>query len=420
MTHKSLLSTILTLLSLSLIALATTTTTSSSIPETDYDVIVVGGGPSGLSALSSLARVRRRAAIFDSGEYRNAPTREMHDVIGNDGTPPSQFRALARTQIQRYPSVSIHDSKIVSIVSSSPNTNPNTNTSTSNSNSNFIPTFHATTSTGQTYTARKIILGTGLVDLLPANVPGLLDAWGKGIWWCPWCDGWEHRDEPLGILGSLVDVMGSVLETHTLYDDVVAFTNGSDTLANRATLEQKYSSWEAKLKAWNVTIDDRPIHSIERLQDGDGVDDHEDQDSQGRVFDLFRLHFVDGSTVDRGTFITNYPTAQRSDLPAQLGIKMEDGKVDTSDYSGMRTSVSGVFAVGDCNSDGSTNVPHAMFSGKRAGVFVHVEMSREESTAAISKRERDFDRRALEKQTERMVGDEMEVLWKRVLEMHKY
>ncbi|PYH69319.1 NAD(P)/FAD-dependent oxidoreductase [Aspergillus vadensis CBS 113365] len=372
---------------------------ASSIPQTDYDVIVVGGGPAGLSVLSSLGRMRRRTVMFDSGEYRNSVTREMHDVLGFDGTPPAQFRGLARQQISKYNSTSVIDIKIDTI----------TPIEDAAANSSY---FRAVDANGTEYTSRKVVLGTGLVDVIP-DVPGLREAWGKGIWWCPWCDGYEHRDEPLGILGSLTDVVGSVMETHTLYSDIIAFTNGTYTPANEIALAAKYPNWKEQLEAWNIGIDNRSIASIERLQDGD---DH--RDDTGRQYDIFRVHFTDGSSVVRNTFITNYPTAQRSTLPEELSLVMVDNKIDTTDYTGMRTSLSGVYAVGDCNSDGSTNVPHAMFSGKRAGVYVHVEMSREESNAAISKR--DFDRRALEKQTERMVGNEMEDLWKRVLDNHHH
>jgi flavin-dependent dehydrogenase len=73
------------------LSLALTGALSASIPETDFDAIVVGGGPAGLSVLSGLSRVRRTAALFDSHQYRNDPTREMHDVIGNDGTSPQHL-----------------------------------------------------------------------------------------------------------------------------------------------------------------------------------------------------------------------------------------------------------------------------------------------------------------------------------------
>lgn len=270
------------------------------------------------------------------------------------GTPPAQFRGLARQQISKYNSTSVIDIKIDSI----------TPVEDAAANSSY---FRAVDANGTQYTSRKVVLGTGLVDVIP-DVPGLREAWGKGIWWCPWCDGYEHRDEPLGILGGLPDVVGSVMETHTLYSDIIAFTNGTYTPANEVALAAKYPNWKQQLEAWNVGIDNRSIASIERLQDGD---DH--RDDTGRQYDIFRVHFTDGSSVVRNTFITNYPTAQRSTLPEELSLVMVDNKIDTTDYTGMRTSLSGVYAVGDCNSDGSTNVPHAMFSGKRAGVYVHGE-----------------------------------------------
>ncbi|GES65703.1 sulphydryl oxidase Sox [Aspergillus terreus] len=366
---------------------------AASVPDTGYDVIVVGGGPAGLSALSGLSRVRRTAVMFDSGEYRNAPTRNMHDVIGNDGTPPAEFRGLAREQISRYDTASIVDKKIVTIA-------PLTD-------DNATAYFEATDTDGTVYSARKVVLATGLQDLLPAT-PGLEEIWGKGAYWCPWCDGYEHRDQPIGIVGSLADAVGSMLEIHTLNTDIVALANGTQTPEVEAQLAADKPDWQAQLAAWNVRIDNRTIESFRRLQDGE-----EHQDDQGRQFDIFEVRFTDGSTLVRNAFITNFPTAQRSTLPADLGLQMVDGKIDTSSFSGMRTSLPGVFAIGDANSDGSTNVPHAMFSGKRAAVYMHVEMAREESAAAISKRNLP-SRRAMEKEAERLMGRDLEALWEQV------
>ncbi|KAL2846092.1 hypothetical protein BJY01DRAFT_176147 [Aspergillus pseudoustus] len=368
---------------------------AATIPETDFDVIVVGGGPAGLSALSALSRVRRSAALFDSHQYRNDPTREMHDVIGNDGTPPALFRAAARAQISNYSTASFIDTTITSI--------------TPVSNNNFTTYFRTTDNTGAEYTSRKIVLATGLIDLLPANVPGLVEGFGKGIFWCPWCDGYEHRDQPFGILGEIGHIVSSLLEVTTLNSDIIAFVNGTYTDENVAALEASYSDWRAQIAAYGVRIENRTIASFTRLQDGGEVQ-NEAHDQQ---LDVFRVDFTEGEPIVRNAFLTNFGTAQRSGLPYDLGLAMtEDGKIDTSSYSGMRTSLSGVFAIGDANSDGSTNVPHAMFSGKRAGVYGHVELAREDMAAKIAKRS--VSTRALHKEAERLVGDEMEKIWERV------
>ncbi|KAL4886283.1 hypothetical protein BJY04DRAFT_229364 [Aspergillus karnatakaensis] len=375
-------------------SLALALTASAAIPATDFDVIVVGGGPAGLSVASGLARVRRSVGLFDSHQYRNDPTREMHDVIGNDGTPPADFRAAARDKISTYPTASFIDNAITSL----------TPVNHTNSSTTF---FRAVDSTGAEYTARKVVLATGLIDTLPST-PGLQEAFGKGVFWCPWCDGYEHRDQPFGILGTIDHIVSSLLEIATLNDDIIAFVNGSYTPEEVSALESSYPDWRAQIEAYNVRIENRTIASITRLQDGGEVQ-NEAQDQQ---LDIFQINFTEGDPVIRNALLTNFGTAQRSSLPYDLGLAMKDGKIDTSINPGMRTSLAGVFAVGDANSDGSTNVPHAMFSGKRAAVFGHVELAREDMAAAISKRS--LSTRALHKEAERAMGDELERIWERI------
>ncbi|KAL3478419.1 hypothetical protein BJX99DRAFT_224462 [Aspergillus californicus] len=385
----------MTLLSklLSLALALTATVSAASLPTTDYEVIVVGGGPAGLSVLSGLSRVRRRTALFDSHHYRNDPTREMHDVIGNDGTPPADFRAAARAQISNYSTATFIDTEITSIT-------PGV--------ANGTTLFTATDATGTNYTARKVVLATGLVDILP-DTPGLAQFFGQGIFWCPWCDGYEHRDQPFGILGTLHHIVSSVQEIATLDSDLIAFVNGSYVQDEISTLENSYPDWEARMAAYNVKIDNRTISSFERIQDGGKVTN----DAGDQQIDIFRIHFTEGEPVIRNAFLTNYDTAQRSSIARDMGILInDDGKIDTSVNPGMRTSMPGVFAIGDCNSDGSTNVPHAMFSGKRAAVFGHVELAREEMSAAVAKR--GLSTRTLHKEAERAMGDEMEKIWERV------
>ncbi|KAL1952671.1 hypothetical protein VTO42DRAFT_4553 [Malbranchea cinnamomea] len=364
-------------------------TVVEAVPKVDFDVLVVGGGPGGLSALSGLGRVRRKALLYDSGEYRNGPTRHMHDVIGNDGTVPRTFRALAKEQISKYKTTEIRNGTVVSV-------------------QKVGSYFRATDEIGESVTSRKVILATGMKDVLPST-PGLQEAWGNGIFWCPWCDGYEHRDQPFGILGRLRDVMGSVLEMMTLNSDIIAFVNGTWTPDEEAILEQKYPDWFDQLQAYDIRLDNRTIVSIDRLQDGGQHHDPEEH----KEYDLFRINFSEGESVIRSAFITNFPAVQRSTLPAQMGLTIDDNNKIKVDPSSMRTNVKGVFAVGDANNDNSTNVPHAMYSGKRAAVFVHVELAREESLDSIGKREVEVSERALQDEALRLIGDNLEPLWKR-------
>lgn len=157
-----------------------------SIPESSiptYDVIIVGGGPAGLSAASALGRVRRSALLIDSGEYRkvhmfkpltlqlsivfstgNAQTQHMHDVIGNDGTAPSAFRTLARELISVYTSISMTNGTVTAI--------------RAENNGSYFTTEDQD---GEQYLSKKVILATGMKDILP-NTPGLATAWGRGIY----------------------------------------------------------------------------------------------------------------------------------------------------------------------------------------------------------------------------------------------
>ena len=269
-------------------------------------------------------------------------------MLTNPGTVPADFRNTARKQIERYNTSTIIDTTIASIRHAKNNT------------------FEATDISGKKYTARKVVLGTGLRDVLPST-PGLDQAWGKGVYWCPWCDGYEHRDQPFGILGGFQDIIGSVLEVYsTLNKDIIAFPNGTQTPDQEAILQQNHPDWKAIVKAYNIRLDNRTITSIERIQDGE-----KHKDNEGRQFDIFRLHFTEGDPVERNAFITNFPTEQRSSLPADMGLKLLGGKIDSQTNAGLRTSMPGVWAVGDANSDNSTNVPHAMYSGKRAAVYSH-------------------------------------------------
>ncbi|KAK2758603.1 hypothetical protein FQN54_003293 [Arachnomyces sp. PD_36] len=366
----------------------------NAVPAVDYDAIIVGGGPAGLSALSGLSRVRNTALLFDSGVYRNGLTRHMHDVIGNDGTVPSEFRGLAREQIAKYDTAEIRNATVTSIEQK-------------NQDVEGEAYFEATDDAGELYTARKVVIATGMKDILPST-PGIDGAWSRGIYWCPWCDGYEHRDQPFGILGAMNDILDSVIEIETVNDDIIAFVNGTHTPEEVAQLDEQDPTWSQQLEAYNVQIENRTIASIERLQDGSV----HNNPAEHLEFDLFKVHFTEGPSVDRGAFISNFPSEQYSTLPAEMGLKMDDVKIEVNPSS-MRTNIPGVWAVGDCNNDGSTNVPHAMFTGKKAAVYVHVEIAREDAKDLISERDLALTVREMEDEATKAIGNDFEELWGR-------
>ncbi|KAH0497698.1 hypothetical protein TgHK011_004987 [Trichoderma gracile] len=335
----------------------------------DYDVIIVGGGPAGLSAASGLARVRRNVLLIDSGEYRNAPTRHLHDVIGFDGVTPAYFRWKARNQIREYGTVSLVNGTVTKIQPQA-------------DNSFFTVSADYPDDRNLTFTARKIILATGLRDLIPST-PGLRENWGNGIYWCPWCDGHEHADQQLGILGPLEKGPGAVREIITLNQDIILFVNGTDTPDQRTATEQDFPQWEEYLKLHSINIDNRIITSIERLSNGTTGDEDPSLPSVPE-HDLFQLNFETGEPVLRAAILTNFETAQKSPLGEEVGVALYGGKLAVDASRGLVTNIPGVFAIGDANSDNTTNIPHAMYSGKKTAVYIQVELETENADAELS------------------------------------
>lgn len=232
------------------------------------------------------------------------------------------------------------------------------------------------------FTARKIVLATGLRDLIPGT-PGLAENWANGIFWCDWCDGYEHADQRIGVLGNLTSVPSTVLESLTLFKNMVAFVNGTDTAANREATEKSSPRWREYLKLHNIQVENRTIAALERLRDGSDPTADPSLPTHPE-HDLFRVHFTDGESTTRDAFIANFKSEQYSRLGKDLGVRMCGDKICADSARGLVTSVPGVYAVGDCNSDNVTNIPHALFSGKRTAVYLHVQMERENAAAELA------------------------------------
>jgi len=140
------------------------------------DVVIVGGGPAGLSAALVLGRCRRKAVLFDHGRYRNAAARTLHGFLSRDGTSPAELRRIGLEEISRYPSVSIRATEVVTAQRREGG-------------------FQVRSVDGAVVQCRKLVLATGVTDHLPP-VAGLAQLVGSSAFHCPYCDGWELRDQP--------------------------------------------------------------------------------------------------------------------------------------------------------------------------------------------------------------------------------
>ena len=167
--------------------------------ESSYDVLVVGGGAAGLSAALVLGRARRSVVVVDAGAPRNAPAAHMHGYLSRDGMAPSALLAQGRHEVAGY-GVDLVDDVVLSLQRG----------------------FTADLASGLTVSARRVLIASGVADKLP-DLPGVQERWGRDLLHCPYCHGWEVRDEPLGVLGTLP---GSVEHAHLVRqwsDDVVFF-----------------------------------------------------------------------------------------------------------------------------------------------------------------------------------------------------
>ncbi|MFC9770673.1 MULTISPECIES: NAD(P)/FAD-dependent oxidoreductase [unclassified Pseudarthrobacter] len=147
-----------------------------------YDVLVVGGGAAGLSAALMLGRTRRRVAVVDSGEPRNAPAHGVHGFLSRDGISPAELLATGRDQARHYGADIINGTVVAAA-------------------GGVEQGFELTLDDGRRLRGRRLLIATGLVDELP-DIPGLRERWGRDVLHCPFCHGWEVRDQAIGVLGT--------------------------------------------------------------------------------------------------------------------------------------------------------------------------------------------------------------------------
>jgi len=243
------------------------------------------------------------------------PGRALHGFLSRDGLPPGELCRIGREQLAPYSSVELRQIQVDAA-------------GTAGDGEGF-----AVMLADGTREAARLLLASGVVDELPA-IDGLAGLWGRGVFNCPYCDGWEVRDQPLAVLGADQRALQLALHLSGWSDDVVWFSNGQLPVSLA-------EAGRAPLAARGVRLREDLITSLEG---GDGR--------------LARIALATGESVERRAAFLHPPTRQRSDLPGQLGcVLLEDGSVSVGDFG--QTSVAGVFAAGDMARRPTMPVPGA-------------------------------------------------------------
>lgn len=304
-------------------------------PPTEVDVVIVGGGPAGLSAALNLARARASVVVVDAGRPRNAATLRSHGFLTRDGVPPLELRKLARAELAAYPNVTVYDRTVVTALLEKDCGDGRRFIAALSGRGAGIP---------PAVSARSVLVATGLRETLP-DIPSLRAFYGMTVFSCAACDAWELQDKPLALIGETPDLPDRARLLARWTNDLTVFTNGTDVVDAVA---------EAELAASGIAVERRAIDDLEgekgavsgvRLADGSVI-----PVAGGFVRPVWHAaaDFFDGVDPDR-------------DLDGHLIV----------DGSG-RTSVPGLYAAGDAAAPGPQQLIVAAGQGARAAaVLVH-------------------------------------------------
>lgn len=303
-----------------------------------YDVIVVGGGPAGLSAATWLGRHRRTVLVVDSGEYRNRWVNDVHGYLGNDPVSPRDLLDRARRDLRQYPSVEFQQGRVQRAVADESGT--------------YGIQLEEQPDTERVY-ARRLLLATGVQDVFP-DVKGFFEHYGKDVFHCPTCDGFDARGERIAVFGWSEHIAGFALELLDWAAEIRVVTNGRRFAGDdrrRAALAE---------------------HGIEVIED-------EAVELLGAPGQMEGVRLANGARTRCTTAFFSIQQRPATGLARQLGCSVGDeGYVVVNDDN--ETTVPGVYAAGDIT-PGMQLVPLAVAKGTVAGVACALSLHGEPPTA---------------------------------------
>ncbi|KAB8164224.1 FAD-binding protein [Streptomyces sp. 3MP-14] len=319
---------------------------TSATPD-PYDVAVVGGGPAGLSGALALARSRRRVVVIDAARPRNAPAAHAHNYLTRDGAPPAEILAAGRDEVLGYGGEILRPATVTAA-----RRRPD---GSFDLDLDLDLDLRPDQGAARTLTARRLLVATGVVDELP-DVPGLAEHWGSAVLHCPYCHGWEVRDQPIAVLATSRLAEHQALLWSQWSDRVTLVTHTAPAPTDEA---------RRRLAARGVTVVEGRATGVATEADGA----------------LRGLDLADGGTVDcRAVVVAPRVTARLGALTA-LGLTptevVRDGEVlgtqlDADPLTG-RTAVPGVYAAGNAASV-HDHVVSAAAAGVRAGALINMDL----------------------------------------------
>lgn len=292
-----------------------------------YDVLILGGGPAGLAAALTLGRARKRVLLCDGGVRRNAAATHLHNFVTRDGTPPLEFRRIAREQLAPY-DVTVRDVSVETLEGAP-------------------DAFQARLGDSTEIAARRVLLATGMIDEMPA-IPGFRELWGHAIFQCPYCHGWEVRDQAFGFLPRAPEMLEHGLFLQNWSPDLVAFTQGAFEVP---------AATRTRLEAAGMRIEERRIERLVPNADGSALES---------------VELEGGARVARQVLFAA-PVQRQTAIVSSLGLEYDAmGFLKLDDQK--RTSRPGIWAAGDATVPMQSATTGAA-GGMMAAHFVNHELA---------------------------------------------